>query len=549
MRHNIRFYPSLVRSSLLTIQNLSILPGLAVFGSKMGYGLYNKLNLAANTIQAGHGLFNQGYSAYNTLRNVFAPTSAAGSGPVSSRRFYGGGIRTRGRRTYGRKKSFRKRVVRSGRKVLRRKTSSSKSARKARKMTGSSRVPSLYKKKFKPMRRFNRGRLALQNRLQMGLTLPNRTFARFFWRTSCECNTFSANPKYSGAAILPSDIALRTMIIDNLEHRFTPSSNVSTLIGESSAWPNPTVYNKPVWYNLMTQLYNQYMVLGSKLTITIKPTTFPDYTPSALTLAHVPVPNTTWATLNSLPLNVKAGFWYVRCFYTRYSGLSGGQSDQVGHFISHVATNPSTSMTDAHTEQWWPTMREFLNDPTVTWKRDKTVVRQKLQVHSERSVDPVTRDTSFPGTNTTTREIECSTRPVTLTVNFSNRKHYGNQDPTRSRQYQTFGSGFPTGTGSTGSPGYFNVRWGYAAFNDNDECVYQVPLSRNPRVSVDYEIKYFVSLQDPRIGPDDPVPVVAPAMMKEFAGEDDIDDDEFVRDLLDPLEEGEEVDSEEEPTE
>jgi len=33
MRHNIRFYPSLVRSSLLTIQNLSILPGLAVFGS------------------------------------------------------------------------------------------------------------------------------------------------------------------------------------------------------------------------------------------------------------------------------------------------------------------------------------------------------------------------------------------------------------------------------------------------------------------------------------------------------------------------------------
>lgn len=143
-------------------------------------------------------------------------------------------------------------------------------------------------------------------------------------------------------------------------------------------------------------------------------------------------------------------------------------------------------------------MREFLTDPTVTFKKDTSYVRQKMHVHTQIPLDaPQTTSggSAFPGSNSTTSyEIETSTKPVTLKVNFSAKKNFQDTNIMRNLPWQSWDESLATDY-------RFLVRVGYVAFGQNNTIVYHIPLSRNPSIVLETDIKYFVAMRNPKIQP------------------------------------------------
>lgn len=421
-----------------------------------------------------------------------------------------------------RRRVLLRRVRRStARRGLRRRVSR-KAAVKARRMTGRVFSTNMYRRRFKRMRRFNQGKLALQSRLQGGATLPWQTYARFVWRASCETSTCAANPYQTQVA---DPLADRTFILNQLHKRVALAAQEGLQV-------------TPTWWNVMSSLYEKYLVLGCKFDVTITPTTFPK---RLIHSSWDDVNPTNTPTARVLPLNVKSGYWYLRVRYIRASGPTGTELESVGHPIDFTARPPQAGSgsaldVDNKTEQLWPSLREFLADPTVTWKKDTTFVRRKIQVHTQMPIDPQNNSgvgLDFPGLdNKVSYEIEANTRPVRLSVGFSARKHFG-VNPRREVPYTAF-----SGIDQLHPNQCFFVRVGYVAFDENDNVTYSVPLSRNDNVTMEYNMQYYCALREPRVGPYDQ-PMLpegqAKASLEGVLGEDDIEnesDEEFIESLL-----------------
>lgn len=331
---------------------------------------------------------------------------------------------------------------------------------------------SIYNKRAKKMRTYNTGKLSLQSRFQNGGSLPNTTFARLFWRGSQTCN-FS-NLKFNATAGTASqDVQSRTYCLNDIS--LSPSySNLAVM--------KHTVTYAPIWKSL----YKQYIILGATAKFKINPSFYPtSYSTSGL-------PPGASQQAPQVPRNAQPGYWYVRAYYKRSTPYLSDDGAVVGHPIS---PSPNSTVADPKTEILWPTLREFLSDPTVTYKKDKTNVRSKLHVHTAGDIYANSPSAMPSGPSTgVSYEIETATRPVYLKVNFSAKKHFQDKNILRNGSWIDWDENLPESE-------RFQVRFGYIGFANNGTTSYHVPIDRNMDRFVETEIQYFVGLRDPLVNP------------------------------------------------
>jgi len=397
--------------------------------------------------KAANTLYNYGrkaYSAYSLgsqVYNAIRPHLAA-SKPVTVKR-------------------TTKAKVKSVKRLFKRTTK----AKKVAKLVGSIPRKSVYSKKSKKMRRFNKGKLSLQTRLQAGQSLPNTTFAKLFWRGSMVMSMISKNPGAPNNNSYTGPTHGRTLCLNDISQSPSFNSNI-----------DQEVTYAPMWQSL----YEKFLVLGSKCKIKINPAFYPSTIQSS---------TNDIATYDSrVPVNAQPGYWYVRCYYERGSEDQGTGSEIVGHPILYNDIN------DPMSENWWPSLREFLSDPTVTFKKDPTQLRTKLHLHSAGNLYDGTTTAQSTVTDRFSYEIETNTKPVTLSVNFSCKKHFEDKNPLRNRPFTTWDQ-------QLADPYRFKVRFGYIGFDSTGKIAYHVPIDRNQNRFVELEVEYFVAFRDPKITP------------------------------------------------
>lgn len=397
------------------------------------------------------------------------------------------------------------RVLSSNRKRIYRKIRKVRKTKKINRLVGKP-VPrkSIYSRRTKTMRQYNTGKLSLQQRLQNGGALPNTTFARMFWRGSCGTEFSTRNPL---APVGNSQaVESRTLCLNDIS-----SPPVYSVI--------PQMQHGVTYAPLWKTLYERYLVLGATCKIKINTQYYPYMLADMATGSSNP---TIYANKLNVPANAQPGYWYVRAYYKR-AAVAGGDPTPVGHPIVQ-----GSSADDPKTEALWPNLREFLSDPTVTFKKDTTNIRTKLHVHSNANVYNSTDGSNAvisPSTGTS-YEIETSTKPVYLSCNFSAKKHFQDKNPLRNQPFNEWDTNLSTDH-------RFQIRFGYIGFSLNGNVSYHIPIDRNFHRMVEYEIQYFVALRDPRINPHDPIIPVDPEALRK------LDEDVVMFNELEPEPDGE----------
>lgn len=375
-------------------------------------------------------------------------------------------------------------------------------------------VNNVYTKKSSRIRsNGNKAKLSLQTRLQSGLSLPNTTFAKLTWRGSDILNTYCTNPYYTGPGITSTIQDNKTFVLNTITE--PPSLN-------------PDFSHMVTYTDLWRKLYAETCVFGSKAKFKITPTSLPSNS------GNVDVPATTIPTTkpisnlaefsNTLGQFVKSGYWYARVYYHRANGTT-----PVGHEITYGGVPLSAAdlfdeTKDCGAERWWANEREFLSDPTVTFKKDTSTIRQKLHIHTQTPIDSVgLANAKFPGEGSSTSyEIEVSNKPVYLTVNFSAKKNFEIKDALSGPIWTEWDQ-------SLADSHRFYVRIGYIAFGSTDNIIFHVPISRNPNFTCEVDINYFVGLRKPLINPHTETPEAAGRMMKDVNMFED-EEEEFLDD-------------------
>lgn len=417
-------------------------PRTFIRAAKAGYNLYNK----------GRVLYQTGKKLYNAYQSLRPTPVIAVPAKLST-------FKSRGKRVAFKKRpAYRKKITTK--------------ARKTNRLVGKSIARPIYTKSKSTMRRYNKGKLSLQTRLQNGMSLPNTTFARLYWRGNNTANTACGNPNYTGSS--PLTLSTKTLCLNDISSPPSADGNMNHPVTYASMWK---------------QLYNTYLVLGAKMHVRIQPRTIHN------NIVPDGEPPVTSQLRENLPLSsCRAGFWYVRCFYYRSSPTP--LTVPVGHPIDDIATIPSANPTiDNKCELNWSSMREFLSDPTVTWKRDRSLVRQKLHINSTAPINPTTPTPITTGSSTSV-EIEQDIRPIHLSVNFSAKKHFEDKNPLKNFPFLPWNQNLAIQR-------RFMVRIGYIAFANDGTAAYHIPLSRNAYYNAEYDIKYFVALREPKITPHD----------------------------------------------
>lgn len=354
-----------------------------------------------------------------------------------------------------------------------------KTARIARRYTGRVKKNNIYNRRKKNMRLYNKGVLALQQRLQSGGELPNQTFARMFWRGSNTCQFSVANIVGTPSNATVNNVLMRSFTLNQLSH----SPNMHAAYWTSTA----NGFNHQVTYaNLWRTLYEEYQVRGAKIKIKISPNFYP---------STISTTETTSSQDNHVPLNAQPGYWYIRVHYNRAADSSATTYDSVG---KPILPQLSTSVDDKAED--WPSLREFLSDPTVTYRRDTTQIRTKLHLHRGTDGGNIAHDansvTQLPNNAGATYEIEKSNKSVYLSTIFSARKHFQDNNVNRNQPWSDWNTSLP-------DHNQFNVRFGYIGFDASGQIAYHIPLDRDHRRFVEVEIDYFVALRNPRVQPHD----------------------------------------------
>jgi len=347
---------------------------------------------------------------------------------------------------------------------------------------------SIFKRKFKKMRKYNRAKLHLQNRLQLGENLPYTSFCKAYYRGSSVLD-FGTNAPMPAAA-LPIPVG-RSFCLNDISTSPWLGSTVGSYAGAAM--------NTSIRWNSMWQtLYEQYLVLGAKMNLTIKPCAYPN--------ALAPPLPESGGIQHQVPFGAQPGYYYIRAYYKRAPYLT---ADDVGHPIGVVQDSSGGPGDDDMAEDYWPTLKDFLSDPTVTWKKDPTVVRQQTRFVTPATID-ITTGTNVLLTPTSQVEysIESSNKPINLSVTFSAKKHFEEQNIMRNGTWATWDT-------SLADSRQFRVRFGYIGFNGGGTTDYHIPLDRNFFRFCEVDIRYFVALRNPRIGPSTEfVPPTADAFMR-----------------------------------
>lgn len=428
----------------------------------------------SNPVAAAEAVYNVGNLAYDVF-NRFGPRvqaafaarhpEAAAAAQAAARTNAARYQAARYRRQYNAKLRYRP--------VRKLRTQKKKKANQVNRLVGKTRT-NIYNKYSKRMRRGNKGKLSLQQRLQSGMSLPNTTFAKLHWRGSSMMGFHTCTP-----GVVPSDATRR--FVD------TRSFCLNDLSSPPSFAGSPEFQHHVTYSRMWNQLYKEYQVFGAKAKFRLTAPLLPKY----LSATKNAVDNSNDSTV---PFNAQPGYWYVRAYYTRRSNDTG-VPDSVGHPITR-----GTTALDDKTEEYWGSLREFLTDPTVTYIKDKTNIRSKIHVHSSAKITGQEGDTSSVDfgdkVTSTSYEIETSTKPVTLSVNFSAKKHFEDKNPMTNGPWKDWDNPLAQND-------QFNVRLGYIGFDETGSVAYHVPVDRSQSRFVEVDISYFVGFRHPLITPHD----------------------------------------------
>ncbi|MEM4380401.1 MAG: hypothetical protein QXL01_06965 [Thermoplasmatales archaeon] len=337
----------------------------------------------------------------------------------------------------------------------------------------------IYTRKSKGLRRYNRGYLNLQRRLQSGSSLPHTTFARFYFRCSQTFSFDVAGREYTGTSP-NTDPILRTIVLNDVGGSPIGGNQKGNLPTD------PAMDGQIMYKDLWASLYEQFQILGAKLRLRIKPAVYP------ATLAGV-LSSSNATTADHVPVNAQPGYYYIRVSYVRDSppGYTSN-SEQVGHPIRNYVPG---NVVDLFQENYWPHERDFLADPTVIWKRDKSSLRSKIHLHADNQIqtNSTSNYSNFP-TTSTSYELECNNKPITLTCKFSAKKHFQTLNILRNGKWCAFNT-------NLNQADRFYVRFGYIGFYNGGKTAYHIPIDRSPIKVVDVDISYFAALRGPKVYP------------------------------------------------
>jgi len=390
-------------------------------------------------------------------RRVMPVQPAVVSHPVAVRSRYRGRVAGYGRRRRTYRRSYRRSV--RGRGSFRRRTGFNRN---------------IFNRKFKKMRRYNRAPLMLYKRLVTGQPLPESTFAKLHWRGSGNL-TFVVN---TAAPSAPGNIPFqRSLVLNDIR-----GSPMMGSFAPTSPWLEPFRY-----FALWKLLYRDYLVLGAKIRVSIKQTSWP------IRIAG-PEPDTSNFLENSVPLNAQPGYYYIRCYYFRASPvIGGGARDSVGHPIDTSAQSKS--------EQYWSCLSEFLQDTTVTWKKDPITIRRKLAFSTPAVIQNNSEgEFAMYPTSAVNYEVECSSKPIVLTAGFSAKKHWEDTNILRNGPWRNLMSG-----AALPDVDQFRVRFGYIGFDASGQVSYHIPLDRQPERFAEIDVKYAVAWRTPLMDAEGPI--------------------------------------------
>lgn len=361
---------------------------------------------------------------------------------------------------------------------------------------------SIYNKKKKPQRLFNTGKMSLMKNISTGGRLPFETSAVLFYRIQEE----QAFENY------PQNNRDRTVKMNSMR---LPLANLQHVA-------NGIELNKYQWIQTLRSLYQEYCVTGCKLLIEIKPTMWPANFRTAQ--KTVDVPEGGEALDMCVPSNVTSGYWYVRVFYRKKDlGTYSDSSMEVGAFMN-------TGVADTHaaigTERIWKTRRDFLSDPTVSYVRDRTVVREKIR---GTMTAPAMLSGGEGGIGTTwwsnthnageeqkvEYEVEKQTKTVVLKQFYSYKKHTGDKNWRNNIRWSALGT-HDLDIQEPPLEERFQVRVGYIGFTNNGVKSFHVPVDRHAWRNVTYSMTSRVRLRKPRIGPDGTITPLQQTAMQEY---------------------------------
>lgn len=371
---------------------------------------------------------------------------------------------------------------------------------------------------YKRARAFNKAPLKLQSRIQSGSSLPMQTVGRMYFKGSGTVNFFDQNPGTN--AFSPSD---QIFTLNNVR------SVTTTTIANMQNFRGSFSYRK-----LWQMMYQEALVLGSSAKFRINKPLYPSQV-----IAVRPTDDGGVAA-GELPADATYGFWYIRYHYAR-AGADG-------------ANVPVGAPLRQHDLGLWANMRDFQQDASVTYVRDKLPKTTRIcQQFNHIPHDGLVRDLwgGEPAAlrGPITYEMEFSNKPITFNVKYSAKKHFQDQNVLRNGSWSNIS---PTGPADPGIANSFQVKIGYIAFDSVGRPAYCVPVDGQFRRFVELEIEYCCALRTPLSRPWDPLPNNQPNRMPNpldvpnpaFADAEDIDLPNIPDDITAEADTGHEADDE-----
>lgn len=330
--------------------------------------------------------------------------------------------------------------------------------------------PSIYNRKKKNMRPNNTGAFSIGRFMSTGGALPNTTFVRLRYRSSSEVH-------FRGSA---SNQSSRVFVANCLASFW---GSAATSVENREGW---------MYWDTFKQFYEKYLVLGSRTVFRVQRPMFPE--------ALANLGGSSGGT--NVRSGTMVGYWYVRVFYQR-----GGEN--VGHYME---TNG-----DFNETSYWPNQRSFLSDPTVTWIKDFSNVKFKTgftlpcvpQDTIQPSVPPETISDQPSLMYRFNVEYEGNNRPVRLSVNFSYKKHFQDNNALKNGHFLFFDSRHTDADVLASSFKPFLFMVGYVAFDASGINAGVVPVDRCFMRTLSVDSYAYCALKSPRItphgGPVDPL--------------------------------------------
>lgn len=333
------------------------------------------------------------------------------------------------------------------------------------------------RRKKKNVRHYNRGKLRIQRAMQYGGSLPKETSARIFWRGSGVINMCNHVPQgVPLSSFGPND---QQFCMDELNGPYcTPNASMVTPTGLRGTASYATQW---------AAIYQQAVVTGSKLRITIRNPLYPSQISTVISTED------RTAETGAVPPNLMYGFYYLRYHYARWN-------PQNATGFTTVIGQPTWSVPN------WKNMRDFMIDPTVQWVRDRLPRATKLSYSN--AIEDDTSDTKnlFPNSGVNARvqyEVEYSNRPITLTASFSRRKHFG-QGPddypwkASSRLLPAQAPPVPQADPPTTSSPHMYVTIGYVGFTADGSVCVNSPADRIPNKQIEAVWVARIRLRNPQ---------------------------------------------------